>query len=158
RCPDAACRRAHAPRCPVGRRTAPDRGGPGPCSSRGSADPGGSERPGQLARAGSDESTRPRVIWPLVSAVVVRVPPVSSCLNWPKSMSYLLLRPTWQYGRCGHSGGPPRTDALPEHLAAKSDSVLSPYLAAVCWVTAHASSSVACEASPKVSPSLVPSS
>src|SRR5438874_1450069 len=39
--------------------------------------------------------------------------------------------------------------ALPEHLLAKSDSVLTLYLVANSWVTANAFSSAACAGSPK---------
>src|SRR2546423_3720626 len=72
-------------------------------------------------------------------------------------MPYVFSRPGWQNGRCGHSGGPPRTVALPEHLAAKSDSVLSEYLSASAVVTANAFWSAAAAGLPNFSPTLSPS-
>src|SRR5689334_7626184 len=88
----------------------------------------------------SEEKTRPMVALPSVSVFLVMGPPASEPMdrNWPKTILYVDSRPCWQKGRCGHSAGPARIVALPEHFAAKSDSVLRPYLSAVPLVTANA--------------------
>src|SRR5438128_1931138 len=112
----------------------------------------------QLARAASEQNTRPMVICPPVSPPLVNGPPVSSDLNCPNVIPYVLVRPSWQNGRCGHSGGPPRIEDLPEHLLAKSDSDFSTYLSARAEVTANAFWSAAWDGLPKVRPVLVPRS
>src|SRR2546421_7301494 len=98
------------------------------------------------------------LIWPLLSACLTSGPPASSDLNWPKAILYVFSRPCWQNGRFGHSAGPPRTEALPEHLLAKSESDLTPYLSTNAVVTANAFWSAAVDGLPNVSPALVPSS
>src|SRR6478752_337925 len=71
----------------------------------------------------SDEKTRPSVALPVFRAVFVCGPPASAWRNEPNVMLYVDCRPGWQNGRCGHSAGPASTEAVPLHLAAKSDSV-----------------------------------
>src|SRR5215475_14261424 len=63
-------------------------------------------------------------------------------------MPYVFSRPCWQNGRCGHSAGPARVVAAPEHFCAKSDSVFRWYLSAVALVTANAFVSSAVEGLP----------
>src|SRR2546421_2220766 len=98
------------------------------------------------------------LIWPLLSACLTSGPPASSDLNWPKAILYVVSRPCWQNGRFGHSAGPPRMESLPEHLLAKSDSDLTPFLSANAVVTANAFWSAAVDGLPNVSPTLVPRS
>src|SRR5262245_7698223 len=112
----------------------------------------------QPARLPSEEKTRPSEALPVLSCVLVCGPPASAWLNEPNVMPYLDFRPGWQNGRCGHSAGPASTDAVPLHLAAKSLSVLRPYLSANAFVVANAFWSVAADGVPKVRPALVPSS
>src|SRR5258705_6842181 len=90
------------------------------------------------------------VALPVFSAVLVCGPPASPWKNGPKAILYVLSRPGWQNGRCGHSAGPARMLAAPLHLAAKSDSVLSWYLSATGLVTANAFWSEAGDGAPTV--------
>src|SRR3712207_3090975 len=83
-------------------------------------------------------------------------PPASSELNLPAWKLYVCTRPCWHFGRCGHSGGPPSTVAAPEHLAARSDRVLTPYLSANAVVVAKAFWSCAGDAVPNTRPDFSP--
>src|SRR5918997_1580834 len=106
------------------------------------------------ASAPSEENTRPIVMAPVVSAFFVCGPPASSDENVPALRLYVVSRPGWQNGRCGHSGGPPRTVAVPEHFSANSVRVFTPFLSANALVTANAFWSAAFDALPTVSPAL----
>src|SRR5689334_18269181 len=94
-------------------------------------------RPGYpAASALSELNTRPTLARPCLSALLVSGPPGSSELNLPAVKLYVEVRPCAHFGRWGHSGGPPRTVAPPEHLAPRSLSVFSWYLSANALVTA----------------------
>src|SRR4051812_18984497 len=111
----------------------------------------------QLASAPDELRTRPTVIVPVLSACWVSGPPASRVLNEPALKLYVSTRPAWHFGRCGHSAGPPMTVAAPEHLAARSDRVLTPLASENAWVTANAFWSWAVEGLPKAIPALSPS-
>src|ERR1700733_4075349 len=113
---------------------------------------------GQLAASALSElKTTPTLSLPVLSAVLVSGPPESSDWKLPAVKLYVLTRPCWHSGRCGHSAGPPRLVAAPEHLEARSERVFTLYLSENAVVTANAFSSWAWEAWPKTRPALSPS-
>ena len=91
---------------------------------------------------------------PCLSAVFDSGPPASRAVKLSNVRPYLLSSPGWQNGRSGHSGGPPSTRPLP-HLAARSDSVFTPYLSANAVVTANVFWSAASAGSPNFRPDRV---
>src|SRR5665811_943227 len=103
----------------------------------------------------SEEKTRPSAISPFLSAALVSGPPGSSDLKSAIRSTYLLVRPGWQNGRVGHSGGPPST--MPLHVAASSVNVVTWCLSAKAFVTANAFTSCAAAGLPKVRPAVEPS-
>src|SRR4051812_11529263 len=114
------------------------------------------QRDQPAASAPSELKTRPTLTVPCLRPVLVRGPPASRLENLPAWKLYVETRPAWHFGRCGHSGGPPSTVAAPEHLAARSDSVFTPYLSENAVVVANAFWSCACDGAPKVRPRLSP--